>query len=556
MSAIGSGRRGPELATDSVRGRGLSWLEQLFATDHKVIGRMYVAGALAFAVLAATELVLMRVQLIVDEFDFMRPEIFDRLLSTFGITAVLFFALPLLMGLMAYIVPLQIGARGLALPRVAALSFWLWALGGIVLYASFMYTPSEAGTTAIAPLSLLEFSEGHGIDAWIGGAGLATLGFTCLAVSLIVTITRHRAPGLFWRRLPLFSWSAVTGSWLVAIAGPVMLAALTMLTLDRHFETHFFDSTEGGEPLLYGHLSWFFLTSVYVVVVLGALGAISEIASTFARKPAFSRSGTATAMVAAAVIGPFAWIQNMYADPVPLGFQYFGMTMALALIVPIGLIIFNVIATVWNGRVQSGSPLLYAAGGLIVMIVGLAGEVVHSVVAVGAQTGNTPLTHGDTSYVLIGGIIAGLGGAYYWLPKITGRLAGEGVARASFWAILAGTFLYVLPMQIAGLEGQPNDVYKFFGGEGLGAYNAIASIGAFVLVAGLLASIANLAIGARSGTRAGHDPWKGTTLEWYAPAEPPVHNFDVIPDVRSDEPLLDIRAAVGGGGASKASPGS
>lgn len=252
-------------------------------------------------------------------------------------------------------------------------------------------------------------------------------------------------------------------------------------------------------------------------------------------------------MVATVAIGPLAWMQNMYSDPIPLGFQYFAMVMALALIVPIGLIIFNAIATLWNGSIRVRPPLRFALGALVLLIFGLGGEVMHSVIAIGSQTDNMPASHGDTSYVLIAGaVFAGLGALYYWLPKICGRLAGEGIANASFWAILAGTLLYVAPMQIAGLEGQPNDVYKFFGHEGLDGYNTLASLGSYLLVAGLLASIGNIAWSARNGVRAGHDPWGGTTLEWYAPAEPPPHNFDVIPDVRSDEPLLDIRAAISG----------
>jgi heme/copper-type cytochrome/quinol oxidase subunit 1 len=442
-------------------------------------------------------------------------------------------------------VPLQIGARGLALPRLAQLSFWLYALGGIALYASFMYTPSEAGTTALAPLSAAGFTEGHGVDAWIGGVGLAILGFCCLAISLIVTITRHRAPGMFWRRTPLFTWSAITSSWVIAIAGPVMLAALTMLTLDRHFETAFFNSGEGGEPLLYAHLSWIFFTSVYVVMVISALGAISEIVSTFARKPPFSRTGTGGAMIAAAIIGPLAWMQNMYSDPIPVGFQYFAMLAALGLGVALGLILINLIATLWNGSITIRSPMLFALGAIVVLGAGLAGELLHSVVAVGRQTGNTPLAQGDTIYVVIGtAVLAGFGALYYWLPKISGRLASETAARISFWAIVAGTMLYVTAMQVAGLEGQPNDVYRFYGDEGLGAWNLIASLGAFLFVDGVLISVINFAWAARNGVEAGHDPWNGTTLEWYAPARPPVHNFDLIPDVRTDEPLLDIRAAL------------
>ena len=535
----------PEVATDGFDAPRSAWADIATSGDHKDVGRLYVGTALAFLALALTELVLMRVQLIVPDDTIIAPELFDQLLSAYGATAVLLFGIPLVLGLISYVVPLQIGARGVALPRLAALSWWLYLAGGATIYASFLYKPSEAGTIPFPPLSDELFSATNGVDAWIAGVGLATLGFVLFAVNLVATVRQQRAPGMVWRRLPPFSWAAIVSGYLLLVVGPVMIAALAMLLIDRHFDGVFFDAGEGGAPILFQHLSWVFFTGAYFLLLVPALGAITEIVAAFSGKPVFAQRTVAASLVAIGVLGPLAWMQNMYSAPIPVGWSYFAMAVALALVVPFGLLLLNWLGTMRGGRIRVEAPMLFALGAISTVTIGLAAELVQSLVPVGWQLGSTATAWGATHYALIGGaVFGGFAALHYWFPKLTGRVMGEGLARLSFWTTLVGMHAMVIPMLLAGLEGQPVDVYEFFGDAGLDGYNLVSSIGAFVFAGGVVMSLANAAYSARNGRAAGHDPWGGTTLEWFALSPPPPHNFDLVPDVRSDEPLRDIRDAV------------
>ncbi len=535
----------PEVVTDGLPGRRPGWVERATSADHKSVAKLYIGAALSFAALAVVEFVVMRVQLIVPDNTAIDPEIFDRVLSAFGITAVLLFAIPLALGLIGYIAPLQIGARGVAFPRLNLLSFWLYVAGAATVYASFLYRPSEAGLAALPPLSGNVYSLNAGVDAWIVGAALAILGFVCFAINLVVTLHNMRAPGMAWRRVPLLTWAAGLSGYLLLVIGPAMLAALTMLFIDRHYGGVFFNAGEGGAPLLYEHLSWFFFTGAYMLVVIVAGGVISDILPTFARKPMFSQRGAMLALLAIAVLGPLAWIQNMYTAPIPLGFEIFAMLFALALTVPIGVLIFTWIATLWGGTIHPRAALLYAVGAISALTIGLAGELVYSVIPVGWQLDNTIAAQGDTIAVFVGGaVLAGFAALHYWFPKLTGRMMGEGLGKVALANILVGLYVYEAMAFLAGVKGQPVDIYKFFGDNGLDGFNLVASIGAFVMAIGILLELVNAAYSYGSGVRAGHDPWGAGTLEWFALSPPPEHNFDAVPDVRSAEPLLDIRRAI------------
>ena len=545
----------PEVVTDAYPERRPAWTRLATSGDHKAVGLLYLGAALSFLVLAMCELVLMRVQLIVPDNTMISAEIFDQLLSAYGATAVVLFAVPATLGLMGYVVPLQIGARGTAFPRLGALSFWLYLAGGITLYASFLYRPPDAGTNPLPPLSDTVFSPTAGVDAWIVGVGLATLGFVLFAVNLLTTIHTRRAPGMAWRRMPLFSWAATVAGYVVLVAGAVMVAACAMLLIDRQFDGVFFDAGEGGSPILWQHLSWFFFTGAYVVILLFAFGAISEILATFSGKPIFSHRTIAASLIAIGTLGPLAWMQNMYTAPIPVGWTYFAMTAAVALTIPIGLVVFNWIGTIWNGALRMRAPLLFALGAISTMTFGLTGELAYSVIPVGWLLDSTTIAQADTYYALVGGgVFGGFAALYYWFPKLTGRLMGEGLARASFWTILVGVHVMAIGMALAGLDGQPVDIYRYYEGNDLGTYNLVASVGAFVLAAGVLLTLGNAAYSARRGVRAGADPWRGSTLEWFALSPPPPHNFDVIPDVRGTEPLRDIREAVERGAEVSESP--
>jgi cytochrome c oxidase subunit 1 len=545
----------PELVADGFVKRRPRWVEIATSADHKDIGRVLITSALGFLFIALIELLLMRLQLAIPENSFLSPVTFNRMLSLYGTTAIFFFALPLALGLYTYLVPLQIGARRTALPRLSQVGLWLFIAGATVLYSGFLFTPTEAGINPLAPLSELAFLPNNGVDAWTTATGLATLGFVLIAVDLVATLRTMRAPGMAWRRLPVFSWAAAICSWQLLVIGPVMLAAITMLTIDRNFDGIFFADGSGGAPLLWQHFSWIFFTGVYMLILITALAAIAEIVPTFARRPLAGRWTVIGSLVAIAVIGTLAWLQNMMTAPIGLGWMYVGMVMSLALIVPFGLVFFNLIATMAGGRLRLRAPLLFAAGAVSLISIGLAAEVEHSMVAAAWQLKNTTDATASTHFALVGGaVFGGFAALYYWFPKLTGRTMGEQLARISFWTMVLGTLLAFVPLFLAGAEeGQVVDAYKFFDHTGVNAYNLIASIGTFVLAIGIVATIANAIVSRNSGPVAGPDQWGGDSLEWFTLSPPEPHNFDVLPDVRSNRPMRDIREAVAQrGGAAEA----
>ena len=535
----------PELVADSVPATRPRWLELASSSDHKDIGRMMVAAALAFLALGVLEFLLIRLQLVVPENTMIEPVTFNRLLSVMSATVVVLFAMPLAIGLFTYVVPLQIGARSLAFPRLGNLALWLYVAGGSILYVSFIYTPPEAGFNALPPLSDTAFVANNGVDVWVSALGLCALAFTLQAINLAVTVTRMRAPGLAWRRLPPFSFSAAVCSWILIVAGPAMLAGLTMLEIDRHFDGVFFDPGEGGAPTYFQHLSWIFFTAGYLLMFLPAAGAISEILPALARKPLLSRGAVSGSMIAVAVLGMLAWMQNMFTASIPVGWLYLAMAAAVLLLVPLGILFANWIATLAFGSIELRAPMLFALGAISTLSIGLAAELLHAVIPVNWLLASTTDATAATGYVVVGGpVLGGLAALYYWLPKMTGFTAGEGLAKLSLALTILGVHLTLLPMFLAGLEGQPVDAYKYFDTGDLALWNLLTLIGAVILAGGIIASLANLYLGARGGTRAGHDPWHGESLEWFADSPPPEHNFDVIPDVRSGEPMRDIRDAV------------
>lgn len=537
----------PEVVTEAVPEKRAGWIRLATSADHKDVGRMYIATAFIFLAATLTLLLMMRIQLLIPDATLIRPTIFDRLLSNYAISGVLLFALPLFLGLMSYLVPLQIGARGNALPRINQLGFWMYLIGAITIYMSFLWRPSEAGSFAIPPLSDPINSPAHGVDAWAGGAAIVILGFVLFAVANLVTVRLHRAPGMVWRRMPLFSFASSVVSWLLVVIGPIMIAALTMLLIDRNMDGIFFNPDEGGAPLFYEHLAYIFFTGAYVAVVVSAIGAFSEILSTFSRQPVFSQRAIAGSMVAFTVLATLAWMQNMYAAPIRIGYLYFAMLMGIAAIVPIGLVVFNWIQTVSGGKIEKKAPLKYAIAGIVLMLFGFAGEWAQTVIPVNWQLANTGWAWGDTHFVMIGAaVLGGFAALTYWFPKITGRYMGEGLSSASCGLIFAGSLLMIFPLQLAGLEGMPADINEFFEGTGVSTYNFLASIGAFVTIIGVVVGMVNAASSYNNGAPAGHDAWGGTSLEWFALSPPDAHNFDLVPDVRSDTPLLDIRDAVTG----------
>ena len=541
----------PELVTEGPPRTRPRWLEVTMSPDHKDVGRLYIGAALSFLVLGIVGFLLIRLQLGVPENNLIEPVTFNRILSVDSATLIVLFALPFAFGLFTYVVPLQIGARSLAFPRLASLSVWLYIFGGALLYVSFIYTPPETGFNNWPPLSDTVFTSNNGPDVWITAVGLTVLGLVLQSINLAVTVAKLRAPGLAWRRLPAFSFSAAVSSWTMIVAGSAMLAALVMLEIDRHFDGVFFDPGEGGAPIYYQHLSWIFFTGCYLIFLLPAFGAISEILPVFSGKPLLSRGALMGSLAAIMPLGLLAWMQNMYSASIPIGFLYAAMLMALLLVIPIGAIFVNWIATIAGGVLRTRAPMIFALAAISTLSFGLVGELIQSVIPVNWLLGETTASTAASGYVLVGGpVLGGLAALYYWFPKMTGRVMGEGLARVSAALIVVGAHVTFIPLFLAGLEGQQVDIFKYFeasdaiNAQHLNALNLIATIGAFVLALGIVLSLINAYRGIKHGVRAGHDPWGGETLEWLALSPPPPHNFDVVPDVRSHEPLRDIREAV------------
>jgi cytochrome c oxidase subunit I len=551
----------PELVTDGPPRPRPRWLEMVMSPDHKDVGRLYIGAALSFLVLGIVAFLLIRLQLAVPENNLIEPVTFNRVLSVGSATLIVLFALPFVFGLFTYVVPLQIGARSLAFPRVAALSLWLYVLGGALLYVSFVYTPPEAGFNAWPTLSDTVFIENNGVDVWIASVGLTTLGIVLQSINLAVTVAKLRAPGLAWRRLPAFSFSAAASSWTMIVAGSAMLAALVMLEMDRHFGGVFFDPGEGGAPIYYQHLTWIFFTGCYLIFLLPAIGTISEILPVFSGKPLLSRRALMASMAAIVPLGLLAWMQNMMSASIPIGWLYGAMLMALLLAIPIGSVFVNWIGTLAGGVLRMRAPMIFALAAISTLSFGLLLELIQSVIPVSWVLADTTASTAASGYVLVGGpVLGGIAALHYWFPKMTGRVMGEGLAGPSAALIVLGAHLTFIPLFLAGVEGQQVDIFKFFeasdaiNAQSLNAYNLIATIGAFVLSLGVVLSITNAYLSIKRGVGAGPDPWGGETLEWFATSPPPPHNFDVVPDVRSDEPLRDIREAVRRRDASRAAP--
>ncbi|MFL5907894.1 MAG: cbb3-type cytochrome c oxidase subunit I [Solirubrobacterales bacterium] len=541
----------PELVTSGPGRPKPRWLEHVMSADHKDVGRLYIGASLCFLVLGIVSFLLIRLQLAVPENNLIEPVTFNRLLSVGSPTLIALFALPLAFGLYTYVVPLQIGARALAFPRLASLSLWLYVISGAMLYGSFVYTPPEAGFNNWPPLSDTIFISNNGPDVWIAAVGLTVLGLVLQAINLSVTISKLRAPGLAWRRLPTFTFSGAVSSWVMIVAGSAMVAAMVMLEVDRHFNGVFFDPGEGGAPLYYQHLSWIFFTGCYLIFLLPAIGAISEILPVFSGKPLLSRGALMTSMAAMMPLGLLAWMQNMFTASISVGWLYMAMAAALLLVIPIGAIFVNWIGTIAGGVLRMRAPMVFSLAAISTLSFGLVGELIQTVIPANWLLADTTASTAASGYVLVGGaILGGFAALHYWFPKMTGRIMGEGLAKPSAALIVAGAHLTFIPLFLAGVEGQQVDIFKYFkasdaiNAQHLDALNLIATIGAFVLALGIVLSIANAYLSVRRGVRAGPDPWGGETLEWLTPSPPPPHNFDVVPDVRSHEPLRDVREAV------------
>ena len=535
----------PQILEHGLRQRPSGWLEWLTTTDHKKIGILYLVATFLFFVIGGVEALMMRLQLGAAQNTLMDGSTYNALVSMHGTTMIFLFVVPVLAGFGNYLLPLMIGARDMAFPRLNALSFWLLLLGGLVFYVSLFFTPPEAGWTSYAPLSDDAFLPNGGIDAWILLIHLTGLSSILGAINFVATIHNMRAKGMGWGRMPLFVWSILIYAYLLILALPAIAAAVTMLLTDRHFGTAFFDPTAGGDPVLWQHLFWFFGHPEVYIMILPAFGIISEVLPVFARKPIFGYKAIAASTAAIGFLGLLVWAHHMFTTPTATVVLAFFMLSSFAIAVPTGIKIFNWLATLWRGSLHFKTPLYFATGFIGLFVIGGISGIQMAVFPVDWQLHDTYFIVAHLHYVLFGGSVFGIfAGLYYWFPKMTGRMLSEGLGRLSFWVMFVGFNLTFLIQHSAGLSGMPRRIYWYPENAGWEGFNLISTIGSFMLGIGVMITVINVGLSYKRGQRAGNDPWKGNTLEWFTQSPPPENNFDVIPRVRSVEPLKDIRREI------------
>ena len=521
------------------------WLAWLTTTDHKKIGILYLATAFVFLLMGGVEALIMRLQLAQPDGTLVQPETYNGLVTMHGTTMIFLFVIPLISGFGNYLLPLMIGARDMAFPKLNALTYWLTLFGGIVFYCSIFFEPPSAGWTMYAPLSEDLYSSGGGVDAWILLIHLTGAATVLGAINFVATIHNMRAPGMSWGRMPLFVWTMLVFSYLVIVAYPSIAAAVTMLLTDRHFGTAFFDPTGGGDPMLWQHLFWFFGHPEVYILILPAFGMISEVLPVFARKPIFGYKAIAASTVAIAFLGLLVWAHHMFATPTATVVLAFFMLSSFTIAVPTGIKIFNWIATLWRGSIVYKTPLYFAAALPGLFVIGGISGVQLAVFPVDWQLHDTYFVVAHMHYVLFGGSVFGLfAGTYFWFPKMSGRMLSEGLGKLSFWLMFVGFNVTFLIQHSIGLSGMPRRVYDYPESLGVTGYNLVSTIGAFILGIGVIVTVVNIVWSAKRGKKAGNDPWKANTLEWFTSSPPPPNNFDVIPRVRSVEPMKDIRREV------------
>ncbi len=508
-----------------------SWLTTV---DHKRVGILYGYTSFFFFLLGGVEALLIRMQLAGPNGQVLDEALYNQLFTMHGLTMIFLVVMPLSSAFFNYLIPLMIGARDVAFPRLNAFSYWVFLVGGLFLYSSFFLGGApDGGWFGYAPLSS-QYSPGEGLSFY--GLGLQILGIASIAsaTNFITTILNLRAPGMTMMRMPVFVWMTLVVSFLLLFAMPVIAVALFQLIFDREFGTNFFNWSKGGDPVLWQHLFWVFGHPEVYILILPAMGIVSEVLPVFSRKPLFGYAAVVFSGIFIGFMGWGVWAHHMFAVGLgPVANAAFA-TSTMFIAVPTGVKIFNWIATLWGGSIRFTAPLLFAVGFVAMFVIGGLSGVTHALVPHDYQQTDTYYIVAHFHYVLFGGAMFGLfSGFYYWFPKVFGRMLSERLGKLHFWLMLIGFNLTFFPMHILGLMGQPRRTSTYPTGMGWDTLNLIQTVGAFLIAASTLLFMYNWVVSKRRGKAAAADPWDGRTLEWTIPSPPPEHNFDAIPHVKA-----------------------
>ncbi len=518
-----------------------SWFRHV---NHQTIGLRYIVTAFIFFLVGGVLALIVRLQLSGPERNLLNPDLYNQIFTMHGTTMMFLFAVPMMEGLGVYFVPLMLGTRNVAFPRLNAFSYYMYLFGGLFLYAGFITnTGADAGWFAYTPLSGPQYSPGRRVDFWAQMITFTELSALAVAVELVVTFLRQRAAGMSLNRIPVFAWAMFVQSWMVIFAMPAVMACSGMLLFDRTVGTHFFNPGENGDPLLWQHLFWFFGHPEVYIIFIPATGMISEIVQTFARRPVFGYPAIVLSLVAQGFIGFGLWVHHMFATGLPQMGETFFTAASMIISIPSGVQIFCWIATLWLGRPRVSVPLLYVIGFVLIFVIGGLTGVMIASVPFDFQAHDTFFIVAHFHYVLLGGAVMFplFGALYYWFPKMTGRLQNARLAVWTFWILFVGFNVTFFPMHILGLWGMPRRVYTYLSGTGWGGLNMLSTIGAFIIGIGVLFYVMNALQALASGGAAGADPWQAPSLEWATASPPPNYNFPNLPVIASRTPLWDER---------------
>jgi cytochrome c oxidase subunit I len=517
--------------------RGIvGWLSH---TEHKSIGIRFIVTAFGYFVLAGILAALMRIQLAVPNNNFLSADLYNQMFTVHGTTMMFLFAVPVMLGYGIYFVPLMVGARNIAFPRLIAFGYWMFLFGGIFLYVMFLLNVGpDNGWFSYPPLAGPEYGYGKRADVWAQLITFSEVSSLVAAICIIVTVLKMRAPGMSLNRMPLFVWSMLVVSFMIVFAMPAVMVASTCLILDRLVNTHFFNQAEGGDPILWQHLFWFFGHPEVYIIFVPALGMISSIISTFSKRPVFGYLPMVLSLVATAFIGFGVWVHHMFATGLPQLGQSFFTASSIMIVVPTALQLFCWIATLWTGRLEFKTPLLYVLGFFFIFIIGGLTGVMLASVPLNLQVHDTFFIVAHFHYVLIGGAVFPLLGAvHYWFPKMSGRMLSERLGKIGFTLMFVGFNLTFFPMHVLGLKGMPRRVYTYQPELGWGALNLLATAGAGLMAVALLVYVTNIFVNLRHGAVASSNPWGSATLEWATTSPPAPYNFNPGPTVSGRDPL-------------------